>query len=52
MKGTYQGIASKHKLGNSNQRKKTFTSGHWSDGFAVSELNNSSSENFAGYIRT
>lgn len=50
MKGTYQEIASKYKLGNSSFH--SFTGGHWGDGLAISELNNSSSENFAGYIRT
>lgn len=50
MEGTYQGIVSKYKLGNSSFH--SFTNGHWSDGLAISEWNNSSSENFAAYIRT
>lgn len=50
MKGTYQGRASKYKLVNSNQRKKTLTGGHWTDSFAP-DLNSPSNENLAGDTR-
>lgn len=50
MKGTYQGRVSEYKLLHS--KKKKITGRHWTDRFAVSELNSSSDENFAGDTRT